>query len=86
MFNAERHLPFNSIGVRILSGSNDPNVLAGARTGSVFLCSNTWPNPSLYVKKDETWVLAVPGGSDSSPLVTAMPRDVWPFVSSFSRV
>jgi hypothetical protein len=83
MLNAERHLPFNSIGVRVLTASNDPNELTAARIGSVFLCSNTCPNPSLYVKTGETWTLAVPGGQDSSSLVAVMPRDVWPFVNSF---
>jgi len=83
MLNAERRLPFNSIGVRVFTGSDDPNELAAARIGSVFLRSNTRPNPSLYVKTDETWMLAVPGGQDRSALVTVMPRDAWPFVNSF---
>ena len=83
MPDAERRLPFQLHRRAGFCGSDDPNELAAARIGSVFPCSNTRPNPSLYVKTGETWVLAVPGGADRSASVTVMPRDAWPFVNSF---
>jgi len=44
MLNVELLLPFNSIGVRIFSGSNDPNELVDARSGSVLLRLDARPN------------------------------------------
>jgi len=47
MLNGERNIPFYSVGVRVLCGSDDPNEIAAARIVSVFLRSDARPNPSL---------------------------------------